>query len=114
MHDDSCGDSAVLAVLTQPDTRKVEDVRETPIATLSGMTPHGIYVLNAQVEIVEDPAVVGPAMARFLDIDPAAMHAPEAGEVPSAVALRLRVVSGQMWTVHSDAPFDNDVEDIEV
>ncbi len=114
VHDDPAGEAGVLAVLTKPDTRKIADVAATPRATVCGTTADGYYALEARTEVIDDPAVVGPAMARFLGMDPAQAPAPEPGAAPAVAAIRLRFDSGKKWTVHSDKPFDNEVEDIEI
>lgn len=99
----------VLGVLTREDARKVADVRSRPLATLAGTTEHGFFSLDAEVELVTDPAIIAPAMAHFLgapEEDPA--------PAPGTCLLRLTVTAGQVWTVRSPAPFDNEVAPLEL
>lgn len=112
---DPLGEPGVAAVLTPATARKTADVRERPLVTLAGTTADGFFSIQADAEVVEDPALVARAMARFVGRD-----APEGGESgpahegPVTVLVRLRPRGAKRWVVHSPRPFDSHVEDLEV
>ncbi|UYG16250.1 pyridoxamine 5'-phosphate oxidase family protein [Brachybacterium huguangmaarense] len=112
---DPLDEPGVAAVLTLAQARKAADVRERPAVTLAGATPDGFYAIEADAEVVEDPALVARAMAHFVGGDvPEGGAGASAHEGPATVLLRLRPRAAKRWVVHSPRPFDSDVEDLEV
>ncbi len=112
---DPLGEPGVAAVLTPVNARKTADMRERPVVALAGTTSDGFFSIEADAEVLEDPALVARAMARFVGGD-----APEGGksgpahEGPATVLIRLRPRAAKRWVVHSPRPFDSHVEDLEV
>lgn len=108
--------SSPIAVLTMAAAAKVADIRRDAQVSLSGTTADGFFALIAEAEIVEDPQLVERGMAHFLgkNGEDSAPHEDRGDAAPPAVLIRLRPLSGKVWTVHSPAPFDNEVADLEL
>lgn len=92
----------VVHVLTGADGRKAADLEREPEVTVSGPVPGGWFAAGGRTQVVRDPAAVVSALRRIAPRVPA----------QGVAVLRITLLEARRWSVASDRPFDNSVEQL--